>query len=113
MSIGGPSLTPRSGAGGGTGGDDASAAGGSYETIEAKLNFVDLAGSERTKSSGAQGARFDEACAINRGLLALGNVRSPPPPRRSLPLLLLPSAAAAQRPLSAAQALRCAQPPLP
>jgi len=37
---------------------------------------VDLAGSERTKKSGAEGIRFKEAAAINKSLLALGNVVS-------------------------------------
>lgn len=46
------------------------------EVIQAKIHFVDLAGSENTKNSGVQGVRFSEACTINQGLLALGNVRS-------------------------------------
>jgi hypothetical protein len=44
------------------------------ETLEAKLHLVDLAGSERIGKTGVQGARLLEACAINQGLLALGNV---------------------------------------
>jgi len=44
------------------------------ETLDAKLHLVDLAGSERLGKSGAQGARLLESCAINQGLLALGNV---------------------------------------
>mmetsp|Transcript_2102 Transcript_2102/g.5351 ORF Transcript_2102/g.5351 Transcript_2102/m.5351 type:complete len:931 (+) Transcript_2102:94-2886(+) len=39
-----------------------------------KLHLVDLAGSERVKRSGATGKELKEACNINGGLLALGNV---------------------------------------
>jgi kinesin family protein 4/21/27 len=42
--------------------------------LRSKLALVDLAGSERAKATGAAGARFAEGCAINSGLLALGNV---------------------------------------
>eukprot|EP00419_Tripos_fusus_P033935 CAMPEP_0172773944 /NCGR_PEP_ID=MMETSP1074-20121228/195214_1 /TAXON_ID=2916 /ORGANISM="Ceratium fusus, Strain PA161109" /LENGTH=110 /DNA_ID=CAMNT_0013610295 /DNA_START=99 /DNA_END=428 /DNA_ORIENTATION=- len=42
----------------------------------AQLNVVDLAGSERVKKSGAVGAQFKEATAINKSLLAFGNVVS-------------------------------------
>jgi len=44
------------------------------ETLDAKLHLVDLAGSERIGKSGVAGARLLEACSINQGLLALGNV---------------------------------------
>ena len=40
----------------------------------ARLHLVDLAGSERASRTGATGARLKEGAAINRGLLALGNV---------------------------------------
>ena len=40
----------------------------------AKIHLVDLAGSERAKRTKTVGARFEEAKAINRGLLSLGNV---------------------------------------
>jgi hypothetical protein len=42
--------------------------------LRSKLRLVDLAGSERHKETGSKGARFAEGVAINRGLLALGNV---------------------------------------
>ena len=42
----------------------------------AKLNLVDLAGSERLKRTNATGTRLKESKAINKGLLALGNVIS-------------------------------------
>ncbi|KNC49971.1 kinesin [Thecamonas trahens ATCC 50062] len=42
----------------------------------AKLNLVDLAGSERLKRTHASGKRLAESKAINKGLLALGNVIS-------------------------------------
>ncbi|GBF91568.1 kinesin [Raphidocelis subcapitata] len=46
-----------------------------FETLEAKLHLVDLAGSERIGRTGVRGAqRLLEACSINQGLLALGNV---------------------------------------
>jgi hypothetical protein len=38
------------------------------------LSVVDLAGSERAHRSGSSGVRLTEACAINRGVAALGNV---------------------------------------
>nr|CCC91648.1 unnamed protein product [Trypanosoma congolense IL3000] len=41
---------------------------------QSKLNLVDLAGSERNKKTHNVGQRFRESCAINGGLLALGNV---------------------------------------
>lgn len=44
------------------------------ETTCSVLNIVDLAGSERVKKSGAEGVQFREATAINKSLLALGNV---------------------------------------
>jgi len=43
-------------------------------TVSAKMCLVDLAGSERQKRTLASGMRLKEATAINRGLLALGNV---------------------------------------
>jgi len=46
------------------------------ECTIARLNVVDLAGSERVKKSGAEGMRFQEATAINKSLLAFGNVVS-------------------------------------
>jgi len=42
--------------------------------LRSRMNLVDLAGSERQKDTGAEGARFSEGVAINRGLLELGNV---------------------------------------
>jgi len=42
----------------------------------ARLSVVDLAGSERIKKSGVEGVHFREATAINKSLLALGNVVS-------------------------------------
>jgi len=42
----------------------------------ARLSIVDLAGSERIKKSGVEGAHLKEATAINKSLLALGNVVS-------------------------------------
>merc|ERR1740121_1686383 len=39
-----------------------------------RLSIVDLAGSERVKKSGSEGIHLREATAINRSLLALGNV---------------------------------------
>eukprot|EP00930_Biecheleria_cincta_P054871 TRINITY_DN41261_c0_g1_i1.p1 TRINITY_DN41261_c0_g1~~TRINITY_DN41261_c0_g1_i1.p1 ORF type:complete len:1003 (+),score=300.90 TRINITY_DN41261_c0_g1_i1:163-3171(+) len=46
------------------------------ECTIARLSVVDLAGSERVKKSGAEGMRFQEATAINKSLLAFGNVVS-------------------------------------
>lgn len=46
------------------------------ECVRAQLNVVDLAGSERVKKSGAEGAQLKEAMAINKSLLAFGNVVS-------------------------------------
>eukprot|EP00929_Paragymnodinium_shiwhaense_P036408 TRINITY_DN19520_c0_g1_i1.p1 TRINITY_DN19520_c0_g1~~TRINITY_DN19520_c0_g1_i1.p1 ORF type:complete len:712 (-),score=188.87 TRINITY_DN19520_c0_g1_i1:257-2392(-) len=46
------------------------------ECTHARLNVVDLAGSERVKKSGAEGAQLREANAINKSLLAFGNVVS-------------------------------------
>ncbi|KAJ2358603.1 Chromosome-associated kinesin kif4a [Coemansia erecta] len=43
---------------------------------QAKLRFVDLAGSERLEKTQAVGTRRDEGMAINKSLLALGNVFS-------------------------------------
>lgn len=48
---------------------------GAEEVLESRIHFADLAGSENTKASGVAGVRFNEACNINQGLLALGNVR--------------------------------------
>mmetsp|Transcript_18501 Transcript_18501/g.33139 ORF Transcript_18501/g.33139 Transcript_18501/m.33139 type:complete len:585 (-) Transcript_18501:74-1828(-) len=39
-----------------------------------KLSIVDLAGSERVKKSGVEGTQFKETAAINKSLLAFGNV---------------------------------------
>jgi kinesin family protein 5 len=41
-----------------------------------RISVVDLAGSERVKRSGVEGAQFKEATAINKSLLAFGNVVS-------------------------------------
>jgi len=49
----------------------------------AKLNVVDLAGSERVKKSGVEGVHLREASAINRSLLAFGNVVSALAAKRS------------------------------
>lgn len=57
----------------GRSGEDAGAV-GPETTVSAKMCLVDLAGSERQKRTLATGARLKEATAINRGLLALGNV---------------------------------------
>merc|ERR1719436_2404087 len=46
------------------------------ECRRSRLSVIDLAGSERVKKSGVEGAQFKEATAINRSLLALGNVVS-------------------------------------
>jgi len=46
------------------------------ECTHARLNVVDLAGSERVKKSGVEGTQFKEATAINKSLLAFGNVVS-------------------------------------
>lgn len=46
------------------------------ECTFAKLNIVDLAGSERVKKSGVEGLHLKEASAINKSLLAFGNVVS-------------------------------------
>ncbi|CAK0809626.1 unnamed protein product [Prorocentrum cordatum] len=57
----------------------AAAANGAPKRMEGTRSIftvVDLAGSERVKKSGAEGARFQEAAAINKSLLALGNVVS-------------------------------------
>ena len=43
-------------------------------TVTRKLNLVDLAGSESQNRSGAEGARFEEAKSINKGLTALNRV---------------------------------------
>ena len=37
------------------------------------INLVDLAGSEKSKSTGAEGLRLKEGCAINKSLTVLGN----------------------------------------
>ncbi len=58
------------------------------EVLEAKLHLVDLAGSERVGKSGVAGARLLEACSINQGLLALGNVIDALSERRRWALLL-------------------------
>eukprot|EP00199_Chlamydomonas_sp_CCMP681_P000242 CAMPEP_0119108272 /NCGR_PEP_ID=MMETSP1180-20130426/13561_1 /TAXON_ID=3052 ORGANISM="Chlamydomonas cf sp, Strain CCMP681" /NCGR_SAMPLE_ID=MMETSP1180 /ASSEMBLY_ACC=CAM_ASM_000741 /LENGTH=536 /DNA_ID=CAMNT_0007093869 /DNA_START=67 /DNA_END=1677 /DNA_ORIENTATION=- len=42
--------------------------------LRSRLHLVDLAGSERQKDTGAEGARFVEGVAINKGLSELGNV---------------------------------------
>ena len=39
-----------------------------------RIHLVDLAGSERAKKTSAEGARLKEGAAINKSLLALGNV---------------------------------------
>jgi len=49
----------------------------------AKLNVVDLAGSERSKKSGVEGVHLRETNAINRSLLAFGNVVSALAAKRS------------------------------
>jgi len=49
---------------------------GVVECTCACLSIVDLAGSERVKKSGVEGVHFREATAINKSLLALGNVVS-------------------------------------
>lgn len=49
---------------------------GMVECTCARLSIVDLAGSERVKKSGVEGVQFREATAINKSLLALGNVVS-------------------------------------
>jgi len=46
------------------------------EVRHSKVHFVDLAGSERQKKTKATGTRMKEGIAINKGLLALGNVIS-------------------------------------
>jgi len=46
------------------------------EIRHSKVHFVDLAGSERQKKTKATGTRMKEGIAINKGLLALGNVIS-------------------------------------
>ncbi|GAX82351.1 hypothetical protein CEUSTIGMA_g9780.t1 [Chlamydomonas eustigma] len=43
-------------------------------TLTSQLYLVDLAGSESLQRSLAEGQRLQEACSINSGLLALGNV---------------------------------------
>lgn len=62
-----------------TGTADETGAGAGAQTFEvtsrsSRIHLVDLAGSERATKSGAEGTRLREAAAINRGLLALGNV---------------------------------------
>lgn len=49
----------------------------------ARLSIVDLAGSERIKKSGVEGTQLKEATAINRSLLAFGNVVSALAARRA------------------------------
>eukprot|EP00928_Gymnodinium_smaydae_P026823 TRINITY_DN20945_c0_g1_i1.p1 TRINITY_DN20945_c0_g1~~TRINITY_DN20945_c0_g1_i1.p1 ORF type:complete len:1025 (-),score=188.90 TRINITY_DN20945_c0_g1_i1:232-3258(-) len=46
------------------------------ECTHSLLSVVDLAGSERVKRSGVEGVHFKEATAINKSLLAFGNVVS-------------------------------------
>ena len=46
------------------------------QVCASSLYLVDLAGSERQKKTGATGARLKEGQAINKSLLALGNVIS-------------------------------------
>jgi len=46
------------------------------QCTQARLSVVDLAGSERVKKSGVEGVHLREASAINKSLLALGNVVS-------------------------------------
>ncbi|KAG1661626.1 hypothetical protein FOA52_002856 [Chlamydomonas sp. UWO 241] len=48
--------------------------GGAPTLLSSKMYLVDLAGSERLRRSAAAGAQLSEACSINVGLLALGNV---------------------------------------
>jgi hypothetical protein len=43
------------------------------------------AGSERVSRTGAEGMRLNEACCINQGLLALGNVGGCPASAAALP----------------------------
>ena len=46
------------------------------KTFHSQLYLCDLAGSEAQKRTGTTGGRLVEACKINHGLLALGNVIS-------------------------------------
>mmetsp|Transcript_66381 Transcript_66381/g.126466 ORF Transcript_66381/g.126466 Transcript_66381/m.126466 type:complete len:730 (+) Transcript_66381:76-2265(+) len=49
---------------------------GQSDVTFSRLSIVDLAGSERVKKSGVDGVQFKEATAINKSLLAFGNVVS-------------------------------------
>ena len=50
------------------------ASGAPIKSMHSRLQLCDLAGSERVERSKAEGARFKEACAINKSLSALGTV---------------------------------------
>lgn len=58
-------------AGGGEGGEGGAA---QLQRRTSRVHLVDLAGSERAKRTGAEGSRLKEGAAINKSLLALGNV---------------------------------------
>ena len=55
---------------------EAGAEAGGTKEIVSDMNLIDLASLERNQSSGATGERLKEAAAINKSLLALGNVIS-------------------------------------
>mmetsp|Transcript_45646 Transcript_45646/g.141088 ORF Transcript_45646/g.141088 Transcript_45646/m.141088 type:complete len:865 (+) Transcript_45646:122-2716(+) len=60
----------------GTSGEQAAGAPVRVACTHGKLSVVDLAGSERVKKSGVEGLQLREATAINKSLLAFGNVVS-------------------------------------